>query len=72
MLPRIFDRFERAVESRHYGGLGLGLHIAKTIVDGLGGTLVVESTPGHGAMFTLELPAARSSHEDQGSHHGRR
>jgi signal transduction histidine kinase len=72
MLPRIFDRFERAVEARHYGGLGLGLHIAKTIVDGLGGTLVVDSQPGHGATFTLELPALRSNHEDQGTHHGRR
>jgi len=72
VLPKIFDRFERAVEARNYGGLGLGLHIAKTIVDGLGGTLTVESQPGHGATFTLELPATRSSHEDQGSDHGRR
>ena len=72
VLPKIFDRFERAVEARNYGGLGLGLHIAKTIVNGLGGTLTVESQPGHGATFTLELPATRSSHEDQGSDHGRR
>jgi signal transduction histidine kinase len=71
MLLKIFDRFERAVEARHYGGLGLGLHIAKTIVEGLGGTLSAESQPGHGATFTLELPA-RSSHENQGPHHGRR
>jgi signal transduction histidine kinase/PAS domain-containing protein len=72
MLPRIFDRFERAVEARHYGGLGLGLHIAKTIVDGLGGTLTVASRPGHGATFTLELPSVRSSHEAHASDHGGR
>jgi signal transduction histidine kinase len=58
-LARIFDRFERAVDARHYGGLGLGLHIAKTIVNGLGGTLTVESQPGCGSTFTVELPLVR-------------
>jgi signal transduction histidine kinase len=56
MLTKIFHRFERAVEARHYGGLGLGLHIAKTIVEGLGGTLTVESQVGHGSTFTVDLP----------------
>ena len=45
---RIFKPFERRVSNRHYGGLGLGLHIVKTIVDGLGGVVVVESEPGDG------------------------
>jgi len=55
-LPRIFERFERAVSERHYGGLGLGLYITRTIVEGLGGHIRVESTPGQGALFRVELP----------------
>jgi signal transduction histidine kinase len=56
MVGRIFDPYLRAVDARHYGGLGLGLHIAKTIVTGLGGTIAVESQPGQGATFTVTLP----------------
>lgn len=53
---RIFDRFERAVTSRHFGGLGLGLYISNQIVRALRGSLLVESEPGQGARFTVELP----------------
>ena len=53
---RIFERFERAVSARHYGGLGLGLYIVRRIVDALGGSITVESAPGAGATFTVELP----------------
>ncbi|MHB8875536.1 MAG: sensor histidine kinase, partial [Myxococcaceae bacterium] len=53
---RIFERFERAVSVRHYGGLGLGLWIARQTVEALGGHISVESTPGEGSMFTVELP----------------
>lgn len=53
---RIFGRFERAVSSRHYGGFGLGLWIARQTVGALGGSIRVESTPGAGAVFTVELP----------------
>ena len=60
-LAKIFDPFERAVGARHYGGLGLGLHIAKTIVEGFGGTIGVDSRPGAGATFTVDLPVSRSS-----------
>jgi PAS domain S-box-containing protein len=52
----IFDRFERAVSARHYGGFGLGLYIVKQIVLALGGTITVESQPGVGAAFTVTLP----------------
>ncbi|EPX60562.1 hypothetical protein D187_002049 [Cystobacter fuscus DSM 2262] len=55
-LPRIFSRFERAVTVRHYGGLGLGLYISREIVESHGGHLTVDSQPGQGATFTLELP----------------
>ncbi|WP_375759911.1 PAS domain S-box protein [Corallococcus exercitus] len=52
---RIFERFERAA-SRNYGGLGLGLFITRQLVEAHGGTISVESTPGHGAKFIVELP----------------
>ncbi|QZZ54548.1 CHASE domain-containing protein [Myxococcus xanthus] len=53
---RIFGRFERAVSSRHYGGLGLGLFITRQLVEALGGHISVASTPGQGATFTVALP----------------
>ncbi len=60
-LPRIFERFERAVSSRSYGGLGLGLFIVRAIVDAHGGTLSVDSTPGEGTTLTVDLPGAPSA-----------
>ncbi|MBX3192054.1 MAG: GAF domain-containing protein [Labilithrix sp.] len=53
---RIFGRFERAVSDRNYGGLGLGLWIARELAIAHGGTIVVESEIGAGATFTLTLP----------------
>jgi len=55
-MARIFDRFERAVSTRHYGGLGLGLYVSRRIVEAHGGTIRVASRPGDGATFTVELP----------------
>jgi len=55
-LPRIFDKFERSPRAAGYGGLGLGLYIARQIVEGHGGTIAAESAPGRGATFTVELP----------------
>ncbi|WP_241758829.1 sensor histidine kinase [Pyxidicoccus parkwayensis] len=55
-LPRIFERFERAVSDRHYGGLGLGLYITRQIVEAFGGTVSATSEPGKGSTFVLELP----------------
>lgn len=53
---RIFERFERAVSSRNYGGVGLGLWISRQIVEAHGGTIRVESKPGQGSEFVVELP----------------
>jgi signal transduction histidine kinase len=56
VTARIFEPFERAVSARHYGGLGLGLFISRSIVEAHGGSIGVESQPGAGAIFTVELP----------------
>ncbi|MDQ3364726.1 MAG: GAF domain-containing protein [Myxococcota bacterium] len=53
---RIFERFERAVENRDFGGFGLGLWIARQIVAASGGSIDVVSAPGQGATFTVRLP----------------
>lgn len=53
---RIFDRFERAPAERYYPGLGLGLWIAKQIVDASSGTITVDSEVGVGSTFTVRLP----------------
>jgi PAS domain S-box-containing protein len=52
----IFEPFERVEKDRTPGGLGLGLYIARQIVQRHRGTLQVESKPGAGATFTIELP----------------
>jgi len=58
---RIFRRFERAVDPQHdsgrqYRGLGLGLWISSELVKAFGGRISVQSTPGEGSTFTVELP----------------
>ncbi len=61
-LPHVFERFYRADKSRGRsgGGAGLGLAIARQIVELHGGTLAVESAPGQGAAFTFDLPSCPS------------
>jgi CheY-like chemotaxis protein/two-component sensor histidine kinase len=55
-LPLIFDRFERGASARSYGGLGLGLYIARRLVEAHGGSIDVASEPGSGSTFTVRLP----------------
>ena len=70
MRSKIFDAFQRASGAKRYGGLGLGLHIAKTIVNGFGGTVAVDSNPGAGSTFTVDLPVSRSANHAQPTHPG--
>jgi signal transduction histidine kinase len=60
LQARVFKPFERGVSTRHYGGLGLGLHIVKTIVGALGGSVTIESAPNMGTTFVVELPESRA------------
>lgn len=60
-LPHIFERFYRGDASRTGAGAGLGLSIARTLVQAQGGTLGVQSTLGRGSTFTVTLPASRSA-----------
>ena len=53
---KIFDRFYRVSTDRGETGSGLGLSIAKSICNAHGGTIVVDSTPGAGSTFRIELP----------------
>jgi PAS domain S-box-containing protein len=55
-LKRIFNRFQRAAPRLGNEGLGLGLWIAKRIVEAHGGTIFAQSEPGNGSVFTMMLP----------------
>ena len=57
-LPLVFDRFYRVdpSRSRATGGVGLGLTIARQLVEAHGGVIRAESETGHGARFTFEIP----------------
>ncbi|HVR41764.1 MAG TPA: ATP-binding protein, partial [Thermoanaerobaculia bacterium] len=57
-IPQLFERFHRArnVSSRYYGGLGLGLYIARAIIEAHKGSIMIESEEGKGSIFTIKLP----------------
>jgi signal transduction histidine kinase len=55
---RIFERFERVGSSKERAGLGLGLYISRELVQRMGGRLDVQSEPGAGATFVVDLPRA--------------
>lgn len=53
---RVFQKFERAVSSRHFGGFGLGLWVTRELVLAHNGTINVQSSPGLGSTFTISIP----------------
>jgi signal transduction histidine kinase len=61
---RIFERYERAVESAGISGMGLGLYISKQIVIAHEGSIRVESELGKGATFIVEMPSQKEAKEE--------
>lgn len=63
LLPSIFERFRQmdSSDTRGYGGVGLGLYIAKKYANVLGGTIHVESKLGLGSTFALRIPCQAQS-----------
>jgi signal transduction histidine kinase len=58
-LPRLFEPFF----TRRHGGSGVGLPLARNVVEGLGGTIVIDSAPGHGTTVRIDLPERSAAQE---------
>jgi signal transduction histidine kinase/DNA-binding response OmpR family regulator len=77
-LERLFQPFQQADTSttRRFGGTGLGLAICRQLVELLGGTIDVQSVPGRGSVFWIELELERARSEERenlpGGLHGKR
>ena len=57
-VPRLFERFYRSPAATRHEGLGLGLYIARLLVEAQGGRIAAESEPGRGSVFHVTLPAS--------------
>lgn len=60
-LPFIFDRFYRGDSGENTAGSGIGLSLAKSLAQIMGGDITVRSSPGQGAEFMVQLPVARNA-----------
>ncbi len=65
---KVFEKFERLGRSGEDGGSGLGLYISRRLARAMGGDLLVESAPGQGARFILEVPADLLAHAPATAH----
>lgn len=61
LQPKVFERFERAHDSKKISGLGLGLYVVKQIVDAHKGQIALESKLGQGTSFEIVLPLKKDS-----------
>jgi two-component system OmpR family sensor kinase len=64
VLPYVFERFYRGDEARSRPGIGLGLPIARALVEAQNGTISIESQIGHGSIITVTLPQPPAQRED--------
>ena len=55
-LPHVFERFYKADRARSGGGTGMGLAIAKHVIEAHGGSIRVQSKEGRGSTFSFDLP----------------
>ncbi len=65
---KVFEKFERLGRSGEDGGSGLGLYISRRLARAMGGDLTVESAPGQGARFVLDVPADLLAHAPTTAH----
>jgi two-component system, OmpR family, sensor kinase len=68
MLPHIFERFYRGDVARRGTGVGLGLAIAKALVEAQRGQISVQTEAGEGSTFTISLPRATPRARSQREH----
>jgi signal transduction histidine kinase len=64
---RLFEKFFRAYSASNVTGTGIGLAIAKGLVEAHGGAILVESAPGEGTTFSFTLPLPSTANATPGS-----